>query len=165
MNEVTARHRPALCLFGQRHRPGCSEVGEVGRAERKVAHELQITDAEGAELEVADGKAMRGRAPEGFVVVGLDTQRDAGTGIRSGLVVVLLYGITGGGGSVPAAFRGSGTYGQSGLLGGGGGGEGSSRGGGGPPCGGSSLRRALGGEVSVGARFGGDEPPEERWRV
>lgn len=63
-DEVCPRHRPALRNLGQRHWPLGGEFEIICGAHGEVGEEFEVAHRVGAELEIADGQAVRGFAPK-----------------------------------------------------------------------------------------------------
>ena len=104
-NEVGAWNCPAFDYAGEGNGAARAETHVVGCAHGEVGEEEEVADVVGAQLEVAGGHAVFGRAAQGAHVYGTDVDGGAegfegfgGFGVEGGLV--------GGEGDVvfPAAF-------------------------------------------------------------
>ena len=76
-NEGTPGHRPPLGQPRQRRRPKRRQLEVVGRAEGKVAEEVEVGQAVRPQLQVAGRDAVLDFAPEGLEVQRLEGARHA----------------------------------------------------------------------------------------
>lgn len=111
VDERTLDHGPARDLPGERNRARCGEVAVVSGAHGEIAHEFEVADTVGAELKIAHGEAMGRFAAEGFVIEGLEGEREAGARI---FFLIELIGF--GGGFVFEGESGGNTAGGTGEM-------------------------------------------------
>lgn len=84
VHEVAAGDCPAFCFLWERDGACNGEVAVVCSAEGKIAHELEVANAVGAELKVADGEAEGNGTAEGLVVDRLEGEGETDVGGRLG---------------------------------------------------------------------------------